>query len=214
VIKESLATMSQGLGVQEGSQGAQSEVRRTLKTQILWKFFVEFERDPKDNCRRAKCLQEKCNAILRLVQGGTSSLRAHLVKRHPGHAAKLVQQETEQKKKQDSEIVDYVAEVVEDQDYEKDRDEFVQLQKIDAPTKTMKNRKLNQPTFPISSRKILDFSKWTAFDKRQLNFDQQLMTYLIESSLSFNHVESAGFLNFMQKLLPRAQIKSATTFSR
>ena len=58
----------------QGSQGAQSEVRRSSKTQILWTFFAEFERDPKDNCRRAKCLRENCNVILRLVQGGTSYL--------------------------------------------------------------------------------------------------------------------------------------------
>ena len=126
--------------------------------------------------------------------------------RDPGLAAQLVQQETDQKKKQDSEQVNYVSEVVEDQAYEKDRDEFKHHKRL------IKNRKVIQPV--ISSRKIQDFSKWTAFDKRQLDFDQHLLTYLIESSLSFNHVESTGFRNYMQKLLPRAQIKSATTFSR
>ncbi len=56
--------------------------------------------------------------------------------------------------------------------------------------------------------------KLSVFDKRQLEFDLDIMELLIWNDWSFMTVENEGFKKFFAKHLPKFSIKAATTFSR
>ena len=56
--------------------------------------------------------------------------------------------------------------------------------------------------------------KYKAYNKRQLEFDMDVIKYIIEANLSFKHVENEGFRHFIFKQNSRVVVKSATTFSR
>ena len=57
------------------------------------------------------------------------------------------------------------------------------------------------------------FTKYSTGDQRQKDFDRSVVEYLVEASLPFAHVESDAFKNFVAKLEPRANVKSAVTFA-
>ena len=92
--------------------------RKTTKTKILWTFYDEIKKT-NDGIRQAKCKDPTCFKVLRLNQSSTSSLRSHLFSQHPGSACKLTQLEKEAKQKRDLEIVNLVAEIEEDHEYER-----------------------------------------------------------------------------------------------
>jgi hypothetical protein len=48
----------------------------------------------------------------------------------------------------------------------------------------------------------------------QLKFDLAVMKYLASTSLSFNHVDTEGFRQFVKYLDPKMHVKSSRTFSR
>jgi hypothetical protein len=72
---------------------------------------------------------------------------------------------------------------------------------------------LATPSTPSSNSIIGYFQpKVSIFDKRQLDYDFDILELIVDCSLSFNIVESAGFKKFAAKRDPRFTVKSATTF--
>jgi hypothetical protein len=194
-----------------------NHTRKTTKTKILWTFYDEIKKS-NDGIRQAKCKDPTCSKVLRLNQSSTSSLRSHLFSQHPGSACKLTQMEKEAKQKRDEEIVNLVAEIEEDREYERSRDENLNNRATHLTHAKISNNNHKDVVLPrglpVVRTTHLFEAKWSIFDKRQLELDLIILKYLIQSDLAFNHVENPGFSDLITKLAPRAVIKAATTFSR
>jgi hypothetical protein len=96
--------------------------------------------------------------------------------------------------------------------------EYIHTPDVHTPLRPHKRRELATPISANDQNKGLLQSwlipKLSAFDKRQLEFDLDIMELLIWNDWSFMTVENEGFKKFFAKHLPKFSIKAATTFSR
>ena len=94
--------------------------------------------------------------------------------------------------------------------------DFINSPSNSTPLKAHKQKKLLPTQSTPNSNSIIGYfqPKVSIFDKRQLDYDFDILELIVDCSLSFNIVESAGFKKFAAKREPRMTVKSATTFSR
>ncbi len=83
------------------------------------------------------------------------------------------------------------------------------------PSKKNRKKTKSKPGFvttaPVYFQRV---TKHGVRSPAQLKFDLEIMKYLASTNLSFNHVNSEGFKQFVKYLDPNMHVKSARTFAR
>jgi hypothetical protein len=186
--------------------------------------------DKKDPFAICKCPVDKqdvtktCNKKVGLSRGSTSSLRYHIKKQHPTSWAKLIQAEKEKTERRQQDIRE-LEEIHQDIEVESD----TQL----SESSVSKKRTLNdtQEDFHTSKRpKLLTSTpksskgqiplvfqkkvKCNIRDKRQLQFDLDLMKMMVMTNQSFELVNDKYFIEYNEKLAPHLHTKTSRTFAR
>lgn len=161
----------------------------------IWEFFTKTTEDGK-----ATGICKACKKALGMNRGSTSGLRYHLKNAHPNAFSQMVRDETSTKKDKKRAFED-----VERAEAEASAEGF---------STPKKSRRALFGDDNDDESGITRYQKYASGDRRQLAFDMWTTEYLVESSLPFNHVESAAFKKYIARLQPRALVKAATTFSR
>jgi zinc finger BED domain-containing protein 1 (E3 SUMO-protein ligase ZBED1) len=129
-------------------------------------------------------------------------MRYHLRSEHPSLYAKLIRTSTQSKRQREEEM-----EEVERAEQE------AEVQDHCTPKKKRVCRKLAES--PDEQGNTIDrYRKFASSDRRQLDYDMWTTEFLVAGSHPFALVDSDHFRQYMAKLCPRVQVKSASTFAK
>jgi hypothetical protein len=184
------------------------------KATFLWKHFEKHHEDKsklysicKVDFGGAPCGKKLSNKLY-----STSGLRSHLASHHIKVYEKLLQDERKKReeKEKDYNLLAKTIRVLEGTSKQQ-RDE------LDHDTPGPAIKLSATPSSQISKSHSVLFRQVIKFnnqDKKQLQFDMEVMKFIALSNLSFNIVSSEGFIGLIKFLEPRYHVKSHRTFAR
>lgn len=163
----------------------------------IWAYFTKSV--GADDKTKAVC--KHCPKSFLMCKGSTSGIRYHLKTDHPACFAQLLRRGTAQKRRR----------IEEREELDAAEEEAEVLTHV-----TPQKRSRGDADFSSSMPEAgLDrYRKFACGDRRQLAFDMSVTQYIVTSALPFKHVETEAFRTLMSKVQPRANVKSATTFTR
>ena len=134
-------------------------------------------------------------------------MRSHLERCHTDLATQVTKKGTAKKRKNDLETEDLASAVKEAEEYERQRDVYINTQDTSLQSHTKKRKLMTKDSSKKPTSSFMEI-KLPLFDRRQLEFDQEMMEILICANLRIQDYE-----NGLQSMGQRS-IKSSPTFSR